>query len=81
LREVRVDQYGVRILVEIDGQAIKFEILHEGRIVLDAPASDESVCGVATLNIADMVTTKLLANADRWADPGVYSRETSSTLP
>ena len=26
------------------------------------------ICGVATLTELDLVTTKLLANADRWAD-------------
>ena len=37
LREVRADQYGVRTVVQMDGQAIKFEIVREARIVLKRP--------------------------------------------
>ena len=38
LREVRADQYGVRTVVQMDSQAIKFEIVSEARIALEAPA-------------------------------------------
>jgi len=33
------------------------------------------VCGVSTLTPLDMATSKLLANADRWSDDGVFSRD------
>lgn len=33
------------------------------------------MCGVATLTNLDRVTSKLLANADRWSDDGVFSRD------
>ena len=36
LREVRADQYGLRTVVQMDGQAIKFEIVREARIALEA---------------------------------------------
>lgn len=75
IRELRTDQYGIRTLIEIDGQAIKFGIIHEGRITLEPAGPKDQVCGVATLTALDMVTTKLFANADRWADRVVYSRD------
>lgn len=35
LREVRADQYGVRTLLSLDEQTIRFEIVRESRIPLD----------------------------------------------
>ena len=32
LRDVRADQYGIRTLLEYDGQPRKFEIVREGRL-------------------------------------------------
>ena len=75
LREVRADQYGVRTVVQMDGQAIKFEIVREARTVLEAPADGDVVCGVSTLTPLDLAASKLLANADRQADDGVFSRD------
>ncbi|MFW0795462.1 nucleotidyl transferase AbiEii/AbiGii toxin family protein [Gordonia sp. CPCC 205515] len=75
LRPVRTDQYGIRTVVDADGAPIKLEIISEGRITLDEPASDDVICGVRTLTPLDMATTKLLANSDRWADRSVYSRD------
>jgi hypothetical protein len=75
LREVRADQYGLRTLIDVEGSPVKLEIIHEGRIVLDAPSADDHVCGVWTLSTLDMAASKLLANADRWADPGVFHRD------
>ena len=74
-REMRADQYGVRTLLQVDGVAIKFEIVLEGRIALDAPGTDDRLCGVATLTPLDRVTSKLLANSDRWRDEAVFSRD------
>lgn len=53
----------------------KFEIALEGRITLEAPGPDDQVCGVAMLTPLDMVTSKLLANSDRWRDDAVLSRD------
>lgn len=75
LRQVRADQYGIRTLVDVDGEPIKIEVIHEGRISLDTPGRDDRVCGVATLTTVDLVASKLLANADRWADRSVFSRD------
>ncbi|MCU0919692.1 MAG: nucleotidyl transferase AbiEii/AbiGii toxin family protein [Burkholderiaceae bacterium] len=74
-RELRADQYGLRTLVRVEGVTIKFEIVHEARIVLDAPAASDALCGVPTLTPLDMAASKLLANSDRWADEAVYSRD------
>lgn len=74
-REVRADQYGIRTMLQADGADIKFEIVLEGRIELDAPGPDDRQCGVATLTPLDMATSKLLANSDRWRDDAVMSRD------
>jgi hypothetical protein len=75
IRELRADQYGLRTLVLVGGVAIKFEIVHEARITLDAPGAADALCGVPTLTPLDMAASKLLANSDRWADDAVYSRD------
>jgi Nucleotidyl transferase AbiEii toxin, Type IV TA system len=73
--EIRADQYGIRTQVLMDGHAIKFEIVHEARITLDAPSLDENICGIGSLCEVDLAASKLLANSDRQADPGVFSRD------
>lgn len=75
LREMRADQYGIRTVVQLDGQAIKFEIVREARIELEAPGQTDVVCGVATLTPLDLAASKLLANSDRKADDGVFARD------
>jgi hypothetical protein len=74
-REVRADQYGIRTMLQVDDVGIKFEIVLEGRIELEPPGPDDHQCGVATLTPLDMVTSKLLANSDRWRDDAVMSRD------
>lgn len=75
LREVRADQYGIRTQVRMDGYAIKFEIAREARIALQTPEPQDQICGVGTLTLLDLATSKLLANSDRQADAGVFSRD------
>jgi hypothetical protein len=72
---IKADQYGIRTQVHMDGQAIKFEIVREARIALDKPSLQDVVCGIATLTPLDAAATKLLANSDRQADDGVFSRD------
>ncbi len=74
-REVRADQYGIRTQVMMDGQAIKLEIVREARIALQTPGPEDLICGVSTLSVLDLAASKLLANADRQADDGVFSRD------
>jgi hypothetical protein len=75
LRELRADQYGIRTQVQMDGMAIKFEIVREARINLSAPGEMDQICGVPTLTRADLAASKLLANSDRYADDSVFSRD------
>ena len=75
LRDVRADQYGLRTMVQMDGQAIKFEVVREARIELEAPGKDDAVCGIATLTPLDLAASKLLANSDRQADDGTFNRD------
>jgi hypothetical protein len=75
LRPPRVDHYGIRCAFLVDNVAVKFEIIFEGRIELDPPIKEDRICGVWTLAPADRVATKLMANADRWADDAVMSRD------
>ena len=74
-REVRADQYGIRTQVRSGESTIKFEIILEARIDLAAPDDGDRVCGIQTLAPIDLAAEKLLANADRWADDSVYSRD------
>lgn len=75
VREVRADQYGIRTMVLVDGSTIKFEIVLEARMPLEAPGPADRICGVATLTRLDMAASKLLANSDRWGDDGTFSRD------
>lgn len=72
---VRADQYGLRTYLDVADVRIKFEIIFEARIELDGPGADDTICEVSTLTVRDMAATKLLANSDRWADQGVFSRD------
>ncbi len=74
-RPVRADQYGIRTMLLVENYSIKFEIILEGRIQLDGPDPQDEICGIATLTLLDMVTSKLLANSDRWRDDSVFGRD------
>ena len=75
LREMRADQNGIRTVLIVAQQPIKFEIVLEGRIALEKPGVADEICGVATLTRLDMLSSKLLANADRWNDDGAFNRD------
>jgi len=75
VREVRADQYGIRTTLLADDQPIKFEIVLEGRIEIEAATGKDQVCGISTLTPLDMASSKLLANSDRWSDDAVFSRD------
>jgi Nucleotidyl transferase AbiEii toxin, Type IV TA system len=68
------DQYGIRMAIIIDGIPIKTEIIAEARFDLDSPRQP-SWSPVECLSISDCFTSKLLANADRYTDPSVHSRD------
>lgn len=71
----RIDQYGIRTAIVAGAGTIKFEIILEARIDFDVPGPTDIVCGVSCLSSRDLIATKLLANSDRWADPGVFNRD------
>ena len=74
-RAPSIDGHGIRTSVLVAGVAIKFEIIHEGRIDLDTPSPDDEICGLRSLTRTDQVASKLLANDDRWADTSTFSRD------
>ena len=74
-KEIRADQYGLRTTLLVDNHPIKFEVILEGRITLEMPGKSDQLCGISTLTRLDMATSKLLANADRWADASVFNRD------
>jgi len=73
-REIKIDQYGVRFLVLVDETPIKFEIFAEARIQLENPTFYEW-CPAPCLSFEDCCAEKLLANADRWNDTSIESRD------
>jgi hypothetical protein len=74
LREPVADQYAVRQAVQVDGTLIKFEVVLESRIQLGEPDVFDW-CPVPCLNTVDCFAEKLLANADRWSDRSIESRD------
>lgn len=73
-RDLTADQYGIRFLVMVDATPIKFEIVAEARIELGEPET-HGWLNVPCLNQTDRYAEKLLANADRWADSSIESRD------
>lgn len=73
-REMRIDQYGIRFPVELEGEVIRVELIREARIDLD-PGVRPEWSPVDCLSLTDCQAEKLLANSDRWADRQVLSRD------
>jgi hypothetical protein len=72
-REHKTDGYGIRMFLRHQGQPIKFEIVKEGNI--DVTGAIDPNLGVPILDATSMFATKLLANADRWADRSTACRD------
>ena len=72
-REVRADRYGIRTYLTVDGKPLKFEVISEGRVAIDADPNAQ--LPVPALDAASCFAEKFLANADRWADRSVLSRD------
>ncbi|AZN99032.1 hypothetical protein EJ066_18865 [Mesorhizobium sp. M9A.F.Ca.ET.002.03.1.2] len=73
VRDFLIDQYGLRTVVRLKGQLIKFEVVREGRISLQGHFDAD--LNVPALVPADMFAEKLLANADRCQDRAVAYRD------
>ena len=78
VREARVDRYGIRMAIDIDGQPMKLEIVSEGRI--DLVGADDAALPVARLTDEDLVAEKLLANEDRLWDDSALGRDVMDLL-
>ena len=73
-REIHADQYGIRFPVECNGNLMKVELIHEGRVELD-PGTTPPWSPVTCLSQLDCYVIKILANSDRWPDRQVLSRD------
>lgn len=72
LRSPRVDKDGIRTVFEVEGQAIKFEIVSEARVDLEG---EESELPLPTLSKDCLFVEKLMANADRGMDKSGLSKD------
>lgn len=72
-RDVRADMYGIRTFIEIDSEAVKFEIIREARVPL--VGTDVSDIPVACLDHPTAAAEKFLANTDRGLDKSTRSRD------
>lgn len=73
-REPRIDSYGIRFPVVLAGATVRVELVREARIELHPPER-EGWTRAPCLATLDCYTEKLLANADRGADPDELSRD------
>lgn len=72
LREVRADRDGIRAIIDLEGEPLKFEIVLESRIKLDSAHTE---LPVPTLSKNSLFAEKLLANADRGLDKAGLSKD------
>ena len=73
-REARIDMDGIRAVIDIDGEPLKFQIVLEGR--LESLGPDTIRCnGVAQLSRESAFAEKVLANADRGLDTSTLARD------
>ncbi|MFI5302852.1 MAG: nucleotidyl transferase AbiEii/AbiGii toxin family protein [Polyangiales bacterium] len=73
VRPARVDRYGIRMAVELDGEPLKLEIVSEGRI--DLVGVEDATMPTPRLCDEDLVAEKLLANEDRCFDDSAMNRD------
>ncbi|MDX8440515.1 nucleotidyl transferase AbiEii/AbiGii toxin family protein [Mesorhizobium australafricanum] len=73
VRDFQIDQYGLRTVVRLREQPIRFEVVREGRI--DLRGHFDGDLEIPALVPADMFAEKLLANADRCQDRAVAYRD------
>lgn len=72
-REVRADQYGIRTILQIGEELIKFEIVNEARI--DLSGTPVKQLHVQCLDRTCCFAEKILANDDCWIDESALSRD------
>src|SRR3546814_7564346 len=69
VRPFVADQYGIRGIVALHGQRVRFEIVRAGRVELEGIL--DARLGVPVLTPGDQICEKLLATADRCLPPPV----------
>jgi len=69
------DEYGIRGWVGVDEIGIKCEIVAEARTSLDTPGPANRIGNITTLTRSNMITEKLFANSDRYADSSTFHRD------
>ena len=74
IQRYTIDQYGIRILINIEETAIKTEIIAEARFQVDEPIYPKWT-KIPCLSVIDCFTCKLLANSDRSMDDSIESRD------
>jgi hypothetical protein len=74
ISRITIDQYGIRLGIVTNGVTIKTEIIAEAGFELDPPRQP-NWSPVRCLSVSDCFTSKLLANADRYNDSSVRSRD------
>ncbi len=67
-------QYGIRLLIIVENEPIKMEIIVEARFQIDPPRYPDW-SPVACLSLDDCFTSKLLSNSDRYMDDSVEGRD------
>ena len=72
-REVIADRYGIRTVLDVAGEKLKFEIILEGRIALSGAGNRD--LRVPALDPVSCFAEKFLANADRWNDESFRARD------
>lgn len=75
LREPNFVRHGIRVAAALDDTPIPIEIILESRIPMKHPAPEDRVAGVWSMAEEDLVATRLMANADRYADDACFSRD------
>ncbi len=73
LRDVRADQYGIRTVFGVDGEAVKFETILEARMQVAAIKINQ--VPVRVLDRISCFAERWLANAYRWGDQAVLNRD------
>lgn len=74
-REPNFVRHGIRAAAVLDDTPVHIEIILEGRLPMKHPAPEDRVAGVWSMAEEDLVATKLMANADRYADDSCHSRD------
>ena len=73
LREVRKDRDKIMTFLEVEGTPVKIELFRETRVSVSGEIDPASK--LPTLSRSDFFSQKLMANADRWAETSVFSRD------